>query len=353
MTLRNSVLGASLIAACLIPTPVSAQWLKHPTPGVPRTADGKPNLTAPAPRTADGKPDLSGLWQRPVDRYYNNIRAGLDTKEVQPWAQALMEQRMREFGKDSMETLCLPLGVAALTSPFREWKFIQTPTLIVMLSDDLTHRQVFMDGRQLEKDPNPNWMGYSVGRWEGDTLVVESNGFSERTWLDWDGHPHTEALRVTERYTRRDFGHMALTVTLDDPKVYATPWTITIPMELAVDLEMLEYVCQENEKDRRRMDSKGPELSATTVPATTLARYAGIYDYVDLGGATRVVEISVADGALFFDQDRAGRQKLLPFSDSAFSLSGWRLDFISDAEGVVTHFLGRAAEGETKGTRRK
>ena len=148
-----------------------------------------------------------------------------------------------------METLCLPLGVAATTSPFRESRFVQTPTFIAMLNDDLTHRQIFMDGRQLEKDPNPSWMGYSVGRWDGDTLVVESNGFTERSWLDWDGHPHTESLRMTERYRRRDFGHMELQVTLEDPKVYAKPWTITIPMELVVDLEMLEFVCTENEKD--------------------------------------------------------------------------------------------------------
>jgi hypothetical protein len=353
MTRSGLALAMCLLIGWMHPTPAAGQWLHQPTPGIPRTADGKPNLTAPAPRTADGKPDLSGLWQRPVDRYYNNIAADLDTKEVQPWAEALTHTRIREFGKDSMETLCLPLGVAATTSPFRESKFIQTPTLIAILSDDLTYRQIFMDGRQLENAPNPNWMGYSVGRWDGDTLVVESNGFSERTWLDWDGHPHSEDLRLTERYSRRDFGHMELQLTLEDPKVYARPWTVRIPMELAVDLEMLEYVCQENEKDRRRMDAKGPELSQATIPASTLARYVSAYEFKDDSGRLHVVEITLSNGQLFWNQDGAGQQRLIAFSEKAFSLSGLWVEFVTDAQGAVTHFLGQAAEGETKGVRRK
>ena len=233
LTLLILALGAFSTAA-------DAQWLRHPTPGIPRAKDGKPDLNAPASRTSDGKPDLSGLWVPAADRYYNNIRADLSSADVQPWAQALMEQRVREFGKDSMETLCLPHGPAAITSPFREARFIQTPTLMAILYDDFTHRRIFMDGRALEKDPNPSWMGYSVGRWDGDTLVVETNGFSERTWLDWDGHPHSEHLRTTERYRRRDVGHMEVQLTLDDPTIYAKPWTVTIPLELVVDTEMLE-----------------------------------------------------------------------------------------------------------------
>jgi hypothetical protein len=342
-----------LLALCVLSPAAEAQWLRHPTPGIPRTADGKPNLTAPPPRTADGKPDLSGIWVPAADRYYNNIRAGLDAKDVQPWAQALMEKRVREFGKDAMETLCLPLGPAVVTSPFREARFIQTPTMMAILYEDLSHRRIFMDGRQLEKDPNPSWMGYSVGRWDGDTLVVDSNGFTERTWLDWDGHPHTEALRMTERYRRRDIGHMDLQLTLNDPAIYAKPWTVTIPLELVVDVEMLEYVCQENEKDRHRMDAKGPELRPGTIHTDTLAKYAGTYDYVSLGGTSHVVVISVSDGALFFDQNNAGAQKLLPFSEKEFSLSGWHITFVTNSQGAVTHFLGQAAEGETKGVRRK
>jgi len=341
------------VVVCAISTAADAQWLRHPTPGIPRTADGKPDLTAPAPRTADGKPDLSGLWVPATDRYYNNIRAGLDSKDVQPWAHAVMEKRVREFGKDSMETLCLPMGPAVVTSPFREAKFIQTPTLIAILYEDFSHRRIFMDGRQLEKAPNPSWMGYSVGRWDGDTLVVESNGFNERTWLDFDGHPHSENLRMTERYRRRDVGHMDVELTLDDPMIYTKPWTVTFPLELVVDVEMLEYVCQENEKSRQRMDAKGPELQAKPVRADTLARYAGVYDYTGLSGRTERVEVTVSDGELFMDLSGAGRQTLRPFSEKSFSLSGWWIEFVTDGQGTVTHFVGHAAEGETKGVRRK
>ena len=186
-----------------------AQWLKLPTPGIPRLPDGKPNLTAPAPRTADGKPDFSGLWKNDGgDRLYNNIAVDLKPGDVAPWADAIYQKRKLEFGKDSMETQCLPMGPQYLTTRYRDIRIVQTPTLIVIAFDDLVHREIFMDGRTLEPDPNPTWMGYSVGRWEGDTLVVESNGYTDRSWLDWDGHPHTEALRITERYTRRDFGRI-------------------------------------------------------------------------------------------------------------------------------------------------
>lgn len=346
-------LPAILLFLCTFPAAAAAQWLNQPTAGIPRTADGKPNLTAPAPRTADGKPDLSGVWVPTTDRYYNNIRVGLDSNGVQPWAQALMEKRVREFGKDSMETLCLPLGPAVVTSPFREAQFIQTPKLIAILYEDMTHRRIFMDGRQLEKDPNPSWMGYSVGRWDGDTLIVDSNGFNERTWLDFDGHPHSERLRMTERYRRRDAGHMELQLTLDDAEIYTTPWTVTIPLRLVVDVEMLEYVCQENEKDRQRMDAKGPELSQSVIPINTLTKYEGTYDHVGLSGRSQVFTVTVANGALFLDQEGTGLQKLLPFSEKSFSLSGWRFEFVTDSQGTVTHFIAHAAEGETKGVRRK
>jgi hypothetical protein len=346
-------LPAILLFVCAFPAAAAAQWLHHLTPGIPRTADGKPNLTAPPPRTADGKPDLSGIWLPATDRYYNNIRVGLDAKEVQPSAQALMEKRLREFGKDSMETLCLPMGPAVITTPYREARFIQTPTLVAILYEDLTHRQIFMDGRQLEKAPNPSWMGYSIGRWDGDTLVIESNGFTERTWLDVAGHPHTERLHITERYRRRDIGHMEVQLTLDDPEIYAKPWTVTVPLELVADMELLEYFCLENEKDRHRMDAKGPELLTTSVPVSILTKYAGIYEFKDDSGRPHVVEVTVSNGELFWDQDGVGRQRLLPFSDQSFSLSGWHVTFVTDSQGAVTHFLGQAAEGETKGVRRR
>ena len=209
---------AIAVFVCMLSASLAAQWLKQPTPGIPRTADGRPNLSAPAPRTVDGKPDLSGLWQRVSPKYERNIAADLKPGEVQSWAEALVQQRLEDFGKDHMALQCLPWGPNYVNSA-RMTKIVQTPALIVMLDEGLTYRQIFMDGRQLESDPNPSWMGYSVGRWDGDALVVESAGYNDRTWLDRDGHPHSEALRIAERYLRRDFGHMDIEVTLKDPTV--------------------------------------------------------------------------------------------------------------------------------------
>src|SRR6187402_2374749 len=160
--------------------PASAQWLNHPTAGIPRTPDGKPNLSAPAPRAADGKPDLSGLWTKISPKYSRNIAADLKADEIQPWARALVEQRREDLGKEYMNVRCVPLGPGYTTSAdstgAEMMKIVQTPGLIVILNPDLTYRQVFLDGRTLEAAPNPSWMGYSVGRWDGDTLIVESFG---------------------------------------------------------------------------------------------------------------------------------------------------------------------------------
>ena len=215
------------IIFAVLATPLTAQWLKYPTPGIPRNADGKPNLAAPAPRTADGKPDLSGIWQRSSLKYERNVAADLKPGEIQPWAESLVRQRAEDLQKDSPGIQCLPWGPADNTSARRS-KIIQNPGVIVMLNEDLTYRQILLDGRRLETDPFPSWMGHSVGRWEGDTLIVDSNGFNDRSWLDHDGHPHSEALRISERYRRVDFGHMNIEVTLDDPQVYAHPWTVSL-----------------------------------------------------------------------------------------------------------------------------
>ena len=336
--LRIAALAASL----------SAQWIDHPTPGIPRTSDGKPNLTAPAPRMADGKPDLSGIWRKNGDKYFNNIAADLKPEDVLPWADALYQRRKADFQKDSMETLCLPDGPVYSTTPYHDSKIIQTPALMAILNSDLTHRQIFMDGRELEKDPNPSWMGYSVGRWDGDTLVVESNGFKESTWLDGDGHPHTEALRITERYRRRDFGHMELLMTLDDPKAYTKPWTIRMNLELAPDTEMLEFVC-ENEKDRSHMLSNS--RSTIKVAPAILAKYAGRYEIED-SGKIQVAEITVAGDQLFYERDGQGRQPLVAYTETEFSLSGIWIEFIADSQGAVTQFIFREVEGDTKAVRR-
>src|SRR5712691_7598953 len=195
-------------------TPLAAQWLEHRTPSIPRTADGKPNLTAPAPRAADGKPDLTGLWSMSGNVAVNNV-GDLKPAEVQPWAQALVQQRTENFGKDNPLYQCLPEGPGFITGAGTK-RILQTPAMIAILNEDLTYRQIYMDGRALETAPNPSWMGYSVGHWDGDTLVVESSGFNDRTWLV-GGHPHTEALRMTERYRRTDLGHLEIAVAYQDP----------------------------------------------------------------------------------------------------------------------------------------
>src|SRR5712691_8256234 len=176
-------------------TPLAAQWAQYRTPGIPRTADGKPNLTAPAPRTADGKPDLAGLWNMiSPDTAVGNVAArkpgDLQPADIQPWAQALIQQRAEDFGVGNPHDKCLPDGPNYSTGGGTK-RIIQTPAMIVLLQEDLTYRVFHMDGRALEADANPSWMGYSVGHWDGDTLVVESNGFNDRTWLV-GYHPHTK-----------------------------------------------------------------------------------------------------------------------------------------------------------------
>ena len=213
--------GLVAVLTIALSSQLAAQWLKQPTNGIPRTPDGKPNLTAPPPRTPDGKPDLSGLWAKDSPKYARNIAADLKPNEIQPWAREVVERRREDLGKDGMQVRCLPLGPAYATSGdstgSEMMRIVQSPNIIVMLNPDLTYRQIWMDGRALEAEPNPSWMGYSVGRWDGDTLVVESNGFHAGTWLDRDGHPHTERLHLTERYRRTSVGTLEIEATFSDP----------------------------------------------------------------------------------------------------------------------------------------
>jgi hypothetical protein len=257
-----------------------AQWMHYPTPGIPRTRDGKPNLSAPAPRASNGKPDLSGLWQvepTPWDEMTRLFGAGLDSLSVpgddlrtfskyaisimadlkpgeapiRPEAAQIVQRRGKTFGSANPTSQCQFGGV-----PFGELlpfpnKFIQTPGVIIILQEaDGGLRQIFTDGRKHTADPQPSWMGYSVGKWEGDSLLVDTAGFNDLGWLDAAGDPRSEALRVLERYRRRDFGHMEVEVTFDDPKMYSRPISIKYTLDLVPDSEIGEYVCAENEKDR-------------------------------------------------------------------------------------------------------
>jgi hypothetical protein len=331
--------------------PLNAQWLRQPTKGIPRTPDGKPNLSAPAPRTADGKPDLSGLWNKISPKYSRNIAADLKPEEIQPWARELVEQRKENLGREYMNVVCVPLGPGYATSADSTGaemvKMIQTPDVLVMLNPDLTYRQIFLDGRTLETAPSPSWMGYSTGHWEGDTLVVESFGFNDRTWLDHDGHPHTEGLRMTERYHRRDFGHLDVDVTFQDQAVYARPWTATASAVLAPDTEMLEFVCNEGGFHAEHWIGKASDerKGEKQVAPETLAKYVGTYVELPPFWRTvaRVVVITLTDGRLYGDMDGRGKEPLIASSDTEFSgLYGLGVEFIPGASGglFVKHVSG-------------
>ena len=251
----RKALWAAVVSAALIPA--SAQWLHYPTPGIPRTPDGKPNLSAPAPKTPDGKPDLSGIWMAADGKYLPNL--ALDGIEVpfQPWARALYKERQENLGMGRPSERCLTHGVTDFDALATMRRIIQTPGMIAILFEAYNHyRQIFLDGRSLPAPTQPAYMGYSVGHWEGDTLVVDTTGFNDRGWLDDGGHPQTEALHVTERLRRRNFGHIDLQLTIDDPKAYTKPWTVALSgFDFVPDEELIESIC-ENEKDAQHMVGK-------------------------------------------------------------------------------------------------
>jgi hypothetical protein len=237
---------------------LSAQWLGIPTKGIPRLPNGKANLDAPAPKLPDGKIDISGLWQ-PNGIYIGNIAKDLKPSDVplQPWAADLYKHRQDTLSKEDPTGWCVPGGVPRSNAVPYPFKIFHTPGITLILYEAVHwYRQIFTDGRALPKDPNPAWMGYSIGRWEGDAFVVESSGFNDNVWLDNGGHPATENMRVTERFRRKDFGHMNIDITIDDPKAYTRPWNLTLPLIYAPDNELIEYVCVENEKDLQHLVGK-------------------------------------------------------------------------------------------------
>jgi len=245
------MISRMIASLLLIAAPGFAQWEKIHTPDIPRLPDGKANLTAPAPKTEDGKPDLSGIWVTKAG-YTGNIAKDLKGGELsfQPWAETLYKHRVETMSKDDPQARCVLSGVPRENVVPYPFKILNTKGMIVILYEALhSYRQIFMDGRPLPKDPNPTWMGYSVGHWEGDTLVVESSGFVGNNWLDNNGHPGTEVLHLTERFHRRDFGHIDQLITVDDPKAYTKPWTVHLEFNFTPDTELIEYVCDENEKD--------------------------------------------------------------------------------------------------------
>jgi hypothetical protein len=256
------LVGVLLVASSTL----QAQWPKFSPPGVPKTADGKVNLAGPTPRTADGKPDLSGVWETIPGRRPNTPAGAAEgTGELppsgsifcnigdqipggapyQPWAAELVKKRMADNSKDNPDAHCLPMGVMQMTSHPYPKKIIQTPSELVMIYEGsgTTVREIFMDGRTLPKDVEPWWNGYSVGRWDGDTLVIETTGFMDDGWLDVRGSPFTSAGKLTERIRRPNYGSLVIEVTIDDPKAYTKPFTATVNNRLLADTQLIEFVC--------------------------------------------------------------------------------------------------------------
>ncbi len=270
---RAAVMLLGIIAAGA----ASAQWLHYPTAGVPHKPNGEPDLEGPAPRTADGKPDLSGIWVSheqlpeectgggtdcilqmplPVDAISigRTVEGGLPYRA---WAKALVERRTADQSKDDPHARCLPPNFPRAYSLPQYKKIVQTPGLVLLLHEfNASFRQIFTDGRPLPEDPEPSWNGYSTGHWEGDTLVVETNGFRDDLWLDLSGSPLTSAAKVTERFRRKSYGTLEIRVTVDDPKAYTEPWTATLTQQIVLDTEIMDQICLENERSVALMSGR-------------------------------------------------------------------------------------------------
>jgi hypothetical protein len=249
--------------------PVAAQWLHLTTPGIPRTPDGKPDLSAPAPKTYGGKPDFSGMWvprdilpcdtkargvqcvELPLTPQLVNFAAGLKGGlPYQPWAADLVKSRSKDVGYLDPHTHCMPPNFPRAWAFPETEKIFQTPTQLVILHEfNASYRQIFFDGRKLPDDMLPTWNGYSVAHWEGDTLVVESAGYRDDSWLDTAGNFFSSQARVTERIRRPNFGSLDIDVTVNDTKVFTRPWTVSLHMKPLLDTEMIDFICLENNKD--------------------------------------------------------------------------------------------------------
>jgi hypothetical protein len=322
--------------------PASAQWLHFKTPGIPRTPDGKPDLSAPVPRSTDGKPDLTGVWSAELSTQ--------GSPKLQPWAEVVAKNRMEDLRRDSPEALCLPGPIANMGVG----KIVQTPGLLLMLYGGTLYRQIFLDGRELPRDPNPDWMGYSVGRWDEDTLIVETVGFNNRTWLRGDGVPGSERLHITERIRRLDFGHLEVRATYVDPGVLLAPWEVTDKFVLD-DVQPLEYVCNENERDRVHMVGRASDLRSVKLAPKLLAEYAGTYEYKDSDhpDITRVYKFAVSGGQLSLS-DGPSTFPLTTLSEKSFATTnGVRFDFYRDAQGAVACVIAFTFDGDIKATRNR
>jgi len=275
--MRHATSALVATAALLTSAQLTAQWVNYPMPGVPRRADGKVNVAAPAPRLADGKPDLSGLWMTaepnrgagrgtppPVSvpdeaGDQRNVTASRQMRDIgvdlpgglpyQPWLIPIVKERTANEAIDDPHIRCLPDNFLRAYGLPHLLKFVHSPQLLVVLNEmNAGYRQVFTDGRPLPKDPNPSWQGYSSARWSGDTLVIDTIGLRDDTWIDWNGSVLTEAAKVREEIRRPDFGHLDIKVTVDDSKAYTKPWSVTLRQRIVVDTDLIDEICLENEK---------------------------------------------------------------------------------------------------------
>jgi len=336
---------ALVVALALLPGSLFAQWLDLRTPGIPRTADGKPNLMAPAPRGPDGRPDVSGTWTPETNPYrFDLIVDPRDEHVFRPAAEAVFLERVRDFRRGDPVTNCLPGGPSDMLGG--SYRIVQSPAVVALLYENQTgrYRQIYMDGRALPIDPNPTWLGYSVGHWDGETLVVDSNGFNDRTWLDRVGHPHSEKLRVTERFLRVDFGHLQYQITFDDPDTLTTPISRSLTLNYAADTDMLESVCNENNRDTPHL--VGTAISRVHVSPEVLAHYLGRYVFREgiraiptFMGATQAV--SLINGQLYLNA-----LPMFPQSETKFESSGAVAEFFLDANGTVTRLVLSQTEGD-------
>ena len=256
MTKPLPILAMALTIAAL----AHAQWDPYPWKHVPRTPEGKIDGNAPAVRTSYGKPDLSGFWmpENPT-KYLLNLAADMKQEEIplKPWARDLYNQRIANNGKDHPGVSCLPSGIPEKDNIPDGLKLVQTEDLTILLHESRTiNRQIFTDGRPLPKNPQPTWMGYSIGHWDKDTLIVDTIGQNGKTWLDMKGLPGTESLRMTERFTRPKIGHMDVEFTVNDPDAYTKPWTVHQAWRLLPDAELIESICEENNRDPAHMVGK-------------------------------------------------------------------------------------------------
>jgi hypothetical protein len=283
----------AVLVILMASAPLAAQWVKYPTPGVPRKADGSVNMSAPTPRMADGKPDFSGIWTTAEP----NIRTGAELSSpqqefsprdpqqrteaqgpgeassvtgsrqmadigvdlpgglpYQPWLVPIVKERTANLAKDDPHIQCLPDNFIRAYGLPHLLKFVHTPNLLVVLNEmNAGYRQVFTDGRPLPKDPTPTWQGYSSAKWSGDTLVIDTVGLRDDTWIDWHGSVVTEAAKVREEIRRPDFGHLEVRISVDDPKAYTKPWTVLLKQRIVVDAELIDEICLENERSLTHM----------------------------------------------------------------------------------------------------